>query len=117
MNDKDFDKFCTDLHIIINETLMPLMLKRNWDKYFNEEHLFPQETYTKFDCMHDEIDRLYRLIDNFEKLRSDREIIRSFILWWKEQNGIVDEDGDEFYSLTDSEKDWVELYLKQDDDG
>ena len=110
MNENDFNKGISDLAIIINETLLPLMLKRDWWDYLKDIRMYSGD-YGAFDCMQDEINRLYRLIDWYEQLQSEEETIREFWLFMK---SVDDDDVDE---LSESEEEWIRLFINGDDDG
>ena len=109
MNEKDFNQGISDLTIIINETLLPLLLKRDWEDYLEDIRQYSGD-YGAFDCMQDEVNRLYRLIDWYEKLQSEEKTIRDFWLFMKS----VDDGDDE---LSESEEEWIQLFINGDKDG
>lgn len=106
MKDEILTNGCSDLRIVVEEMLIPNLIKKDYTKYIQDFGLVEG-----FECMVDEIDRVWRLInfhDELTKLYSDEELLTEFLLF------INDEEGNEKrYSLYDEEKQLVEKFLKK----
>ena len=103
MDENEFEEGCNDLLIVIVE-LIDIYISRNWKDHLKEVRLNDGDV-VAFDCMNDDVSRLWRLVEFHDNLRSEKEVIEDFLLFHKS-----DSDSDE-WDLDDKDVELIESYF------
>ena len=109
MKKEEFDNGCQDLRILLNEYI-PILMQKNWWKDL-EDICTSFGIVEGFECMVDDVNRVNNLLEFHDKLQSEEETIRQFILFMKNANR--NESEDIILKLSDVEEDWIRLFLEE----
>lgn len=99
------DKGCSDLRIVLEEGLIQDAMEKNYWEEFKEFGIVEG-----FECMVDEVNRIYRLInfhDELTGIRSDKELLEEFILYLSNKES----ENEKRYKLTKDEERIIKEFL------
>lgn len=103
MDENEFNEGCKDLRIVLVE-LIDIYMSRNWKDHLKEV-LFNEDDFAAFDCMNDDVSRLWRLVEFHDNLRSEKEVLEDFLLFHK-----MNSDSDE-WNLDDKDIELIDSYF------
>ena len=108
MNEEEFNEGCADLRILLNEVI-DIYLRRDWNEHLKSVRMNEDDVST-FECMQDDVSRVWRLIEWHDNLRSEKMVLEDFLLYHKRCS-----DDDE-WDLDDKDYKLINDYFKHMDE-